>query len=64
VDKNLWAQQYIIATKDAAKPFPINQPTPVLKWRYVTKEESMVPLASMFIIPFYLPPFFNGLFVS
>lgn len=49
VDKNLWAAQYVLGTRDpATKPFPVGQPTPVLKWRYASKEESMVPLAGTF----------------
>jgi hypothetical protein len=48
VDKNAWASQFAIATKDPSKPFPLNTPTPVLKYRYVSKDESMIPLAVNF----------------
>jgi hypothetical protein len=47
VDKSLWASQHTITTKDPAKPFPTQQPVPVLKWRYVTKDESRIPLAGI-----------------
>ena len=46
VDRNLWSSQSMIGCKDPAKPFPVNQSTPVLKWRYSTKDESMVPITS------------------
>ncbi len=45
MDKGTWSSQHTIATKDPAKPFPVQQPVPVLKWRYVTKDENQVPLS-------------------
>ncbi|KAI3633405.1 hypothetical protein MIR68_008352 [Amoeboaphelidium protococcarum] len=45
VDKQLWSSSHVITTKDANKSFPLNQNLPVLKWRYSSKDESMVPLS-------------------
>ena len=44
VDKNQWTSASVIAPKDASKPFVVGTVLPVLKWRYVTKQESMIPL--------------------
>lgn len=56
VDKNMWASDFIIGTKDATKPFPYNQSLPVLKWRLSSKDESLVPL----LINFWLSPSGSG----
>lgn len=46
VDKNAWASNFTIGTREPmTKPFPVGAATSVLKWRYATKDESMVPLA-------------------
>ncbi|KAJ3042483.1 Coatomer subunit delta [Rhizophlyctis rosea] len=44
VDKQLFGES-VIALKDPSKPFPPGQALPVLRWRYVSKDESSVPLA-------------------
>lgn len=36
----------VVALKDRARAFPVNQSLAVLKWRYVGKDESLVPLSS------------------
>lgn len=36
----------IVALKDPSRAFPVNQSVPVLKWRYVGKDETLVPLSS------------------
>lgn len=41
-------QERIIALKDSAKPFPVNQNLTVLRWRYAGTDESNVPLSSRF----------------
>ena len=46
VDKKLWSTDFAIGLKDATRPFPLNQPVGVLKWRMQTKDESCVPLLS------------------
>lgn len=33
-----------IVLKDTTRPFPAGQPLGVLKWRFVTKDESEIPL--------------------
>ncbi|KAI3659637.1 hypothetical protein MP638_004372 [Amoeboaphelidium occidentale] len=48
VDKNNWQTSKIISTKDKNTAFPVNQSIPVLKWRYVTKDESMAPFSINF----------------
>lgn len=44
VDKNLWQSNRTIGLKDTKKPFPINQTLPVLRWRFLTKDETFLPL--------------------
>jgi hypothetical protein len=48
VDKNNWQTSKTISTKDKNTAFPVNQSIPVLKWRYVTKDESMAPFSINF----------------
>lgn len=45
VNRNLFTSDHIITLKDANRPFPVNQPTGVLKWRYVTTDEGSIPLS-------------------
>ncbi|KAI8907288.1 Longin-like domain-containing protein [Gorgonomyces haynaldii] len=40
VDKQQWASQSMIALRDPSRPFPVNQPLGVLKWRMATTDES------------------------
>ncbi|KAI9178765.1 coatomer subunit delta [Blastocladiella emersonii ATCC 22665] len=45
MDKTQWTKSSTLALRDAAKSFPVGQPTGVLKWRLVSKDEEAVPLA-------------------
>ncbi|OZJ05895.1 hypothetical protein BZG36_00895 [Bifiguratus adelaidae] len=47
VDKALFRKNSIIALKDSSKPFPVNQPQPlgVLRWRFLGRDETSVPLS-------------------
>lgn len=40
-------KERVVALKDPSRPFPVNQPLGVLKWRYSGKDETYVPLSSM-----------------
>lgn len=44
VDKELFKTRSIIGLKNPAKPFPINTDVGVLKWRFITQDESAIPL--------------------
>jgi len=44
MNKNLFSNDDILALKDTGKAFPTVTPTSILKWRYATKEEKMIPL--------------------
>ena len=39
-------KERVVALKDPSRPFPVNQPLGVLKWRYSGKDETYVPLSS------------------
>jgi coatomer subunit delta len=41
-------QDRVVALKDPSRSFPVNQPLAVLKWRYAGKDESLVPLSSVY----------------
>ncbi|KAJ3017719.1 Coatomer subunit delta [Thoreauomyces humboldtii] len=45
VDKPLFNNSDILGLRDPTRPFPINQALPIVKWRYVTNDESLMPLA-------------------
>lgn len=45
VDKKLFSADNIIALKDQARSFPVNQALAVLRWRLVTKDEASIPLS-------------------
>ncbi|KAF9180098.1 Coatomer subunit delta, partial [Haplosporangium sp. Z 11] len=45
VNKVLFNSEKIIAFRDASKEFPLNTPTGVLRWRYISKDESSIPLS-------------------
>lgn len=49
VDKELFKTRSIIGLKNPAKPFPMNTDVGVLKWRFITQDESAVPLTSVLI---------------
>lgn len=44
VDKQAFSSNQVIALKDAAQSFPVNQLLAVLKWRYSSQDESKLPL--------------------
>ena len=50
IDKGLFGSQRVIGMKQAERPFPVNTDVGVLKWRFVTEDESMVPLMSKLTI--------------
>ncbi|RHZ68928.1 hypothetical protein Glove_292g56 [Diversispora epigaea] len=45
VDKKLFSTDSIIALKNSARGFPLNQPLGVLRWRFITKDETAIPLS-------------------
>jgi len=49
VDKELFKSRTTIGLKNLGKPFPLNTDVGVLKWRFVSQDESAVPLTSKFI---------------
>jgi hypothetical protein len=46
-------KERVVALKDPTRGFPVNQPLGVLKWRYSGKDETYVPLSSMFLLCLY-----------
>ena len=46
IDKALFNGRRQIGMKQADRPFPVNTDVGVLKWRFVTEDESCVPLMS------------------
>ncbi|KAL7744089.1 hypothetical protein ACLKA6_009075 [Drosophila palustris] len=44
VDKELFKTRAMIGLKNPAKPFPLNTDVGVLKWRFITQDESAIPL--------------------
>lgn len=46
VDKEVFRTKQQIAMKNATKPFPLNVDVGVLKWRFQTQDESLIPLIS------------------
>jgi hypothetical protein len=47
VDKKMFLSDSVIAFKDPSRSLPVNQIIGLLKWRFVTQDESFVPLSSM-----------------
>jgi hypothetical protein len=45
IDKALHAAEGVLGLKDPARPFPMGSPLGILKWRYQTRDESVVPLS-------------------
>ncbi|KAI1319012.1 Coatomer subunit delta [Mortierella claussenii] len=45
VNKVLFNSDKVIAFRDSSKEFPLNTPTGVLRWRYISKDESSIPLS-------------------
>lgn len=46
MDKELFRTKQHIALKNATKPFPLNTDVGVLKWRFQTQDENLIPLNS------------------
>lgn len=46
VDKELFKSRAMIGLKIPTKPFPLNTDVGVLKWRFITQDESAIPLTS------------------
>ncbi|PNH03435.1 Coatomer subunit delta-2 [Tetrabaena socialis] len=44
IDKNLYSSANVLGLKDASRPFPTGSELGILKWRFQSKEESLVPL--------------------
>ncbi|CAG8667937.1 3415_t:CDS:2, partial [Acaulospora colombiana] len=45
VDKKLFSTDSIIALKNPGRGFPVNQPLGILRWRFITKDETAIPLS-------------------
>ncbi|GLI64081.1 hypothetical protein VaNZ11_007250 [Volvox africanus] len=45
IDKNLYGSSNILGLKDPSRPFPTGSELGILKWRFQSKEESLVPLS-------------------
>ncbi|KAH6930872.1 hypothetical protein HPB50_020076 [Hyalomma asiaticum] len=45
IDKELFKSSQQVGLKNPAKPFPVNSDVGVLKWRFQTQDEKMVPLS-------------------
>ena len=45
IDKALYASQQRLGVKDPARPFPLDVPQGVLKWRFQTTDEARVPIS-------------------
>ncbi|KAF8925210.1 Adaptor complexes medium subunit family-domain-containing protein [Dissophora ornata] len=45
VNKVLFNSEKVIAFRDSSKEFPLNTPTGVLRWRFISKDESSIPLS-------------------
>lgn len=46
IDKKLWADSRKLGLKDPKRGFPVGQGLGVLKWRLVSKNESLIPITS------------------
>lgn len=46
MDKALFTNKNVLALKDDSKFYPNATPSPVLKWRYASKDEESIPLTS------------------
>eukprot|EP01023_Acetabularia_acetabulum_P040944 TRINITY_DN3978_c1_g2_i1.p2 TRINITY_DN3978_c1_g2~~TRINITY_DN3978_c1_g2_i1.p2 ORF type:complete len:258 (+),score=46.30 TRINITY_DN3978_c1_g2_i1:1-774(+) len=45
IDKALYASDNLLGLKDPSRPFPTGSPLGVLKWRFQTKDENILPLS-------------------
>jgi len=53
-------KERIVALKDPARMFPLDQPLGVLKWRYSGKDETYVPLSSTSLLDLHASFWFGG----
>ncbi|KAI8967456.1 hypothetical protein BDF20DRAFT_901180 [Mycotypha africana] len=44
VDKNAWKDQKIVQMRDLSRPFPTNNNLEVVKWKLITRDETLMPL--------------------
>ena len=58
MNKNAFSNDNILALKDASKAYPTVTPTSILKWRFTSKDENMIPLVSMFL--YIIMGYFQG----
>ncbi|KAI8576259.1 hypothetical protein K450DRAFT_257908 [Umbelopsis ramanniana AG] len=45
VDKTLFKNENVVQMGDPSRSFPINQPLEVVRWRYITQDETSIPLS-------------------
>jgi hypothetical protein len=45
MDKKAFAASHTLILKDPSRPFPVNTPLAVVKWRLHTKDEAALPLS-------------------
>jgi coatomer subunit delta len=46
VDRSLFRNENVVQMGDPSRSFPINQPLEVVRWRYITQDETNIPLSS------------------
>lgn len=46
VDRALFKNENVVQMGDPTRSFPINQPLEVVRWRYITQDETTIPLSS------------------
>ena len=46
IDKALYSSEQKLGVRDPARPFPVNVPQGVLKWRFQTTDEAQVRLVA------------------
>ncbi len=47
MNKNSFAAENVLVLKDATKQYQVGVKSSILKWRYVTKDDSALPISSM-----------------
>lgn len=48
VDRVLFKNENVVQMGDPSKSFPINQPLEVVRWRFITQDETNMPIASKY----------------
>jgi hypothetical protein len=48
VDRVLFRNENVVQMGDPSRSFPINQPLEVVRWRYITQDETSIPLSSKY----------------